>query len=131
MKRIGVSLALLILCTATFAAPALAAAPGNDTYSGRTVIGAIPFSDSLDTTQATTDADDSEANSHCGAPATDASVWYELTPASSATLVVDVSKSTYSAGVIVVTGSPGSFSLVNCGPRAVAFAASAGVTYAI
>ena len=66
----------------------------------------------------------------CGAPATDASVWYTLTGADNG-VVVDVSSSDYSAGVIVATGSPGSFELETCGPGAVAFFASSGTTYSI
>jgi hypothetical protein len=109
----------------------LAAAPSNDAYGGRVSIGALPFSANLDTTEATTDADDLEANSEeCGAPATDASVWYELT-GSDVGIVVDVSGSDYSAGVIIVTGSPGTFSLVTCGPGGVGFFADSGVVYSI
>jgi hypothetical protein len=111
------------------ASPALAAVPSNDTFAGASVIGAIPFSASLDTTEATTDADDVSANANCGAPATDASVWYSLTPTVDGGLVVDVSGSNYSAGVIVVTGSPGSFTLEACGPGAVGFFAATGTTY--
>jgi len=111
------------------ASPALAAAPSNDTFAGAAAIGAIPFNTSLDTTEATTDADDVSANTNCGAPATDASVWYSFTPSADIGIVADVSSSTYSAGAIVVTGTPGSFELQACGPGAVAFFATAGTTY--
>lgn len=121
-----VAIAALLMLTAS---PALAATPSNDTFAGTAVIGSIPFSTSLDTTEATTDADDASANSTCGAPATDASVWYSLTPATDTGLIVDVSASTFSPGVIVVTGTPGSFTLVTCGPGAVGFGAVAGSTY--
>lgn len=57
------------------AAPAAAAPPTNDTFAGSVVIGAVPFSATVDTTEATTDAIDTQANAGCGAPATDASVW--------------------------------------------------------
>jgi uncharacterized protein DUF6299 len=110
-------------------APAAAAPPANDTFAGAVTISALPFSATLDTTEATTDAADANANVNCGAPATEASVWYAFTPSTAETVEVDVSASNYSAGVIVVTGSPGSFSLVSCGPGAVAFSATAGVTY--
>ena len=43
----------------------LAAAPGNDAYASRTVIGSIPFSQTLDTSAATTDANDVEINAQC------------------------------------------------------------------
>jgi hypothetical protein len=123
---VGLGVAALVLV-----APAAAAPPANDTFAGAVTISTLPFSDTLDTTEATTDADDANANANCGAPATEASVWYAFTPAASTGVSVDVSASDYSAGVIVVTGSPGSFSLVNCGPGSVGFFASAGVTYYI
>jgi hypothetical protein len=130
MKRFGILVSLCLAGSLAFAAPALAAAPGNDTYAGRTIV-SVPSSGSVDTTEATTDADDVEVNSPCGAPATDASVWYEVTATSDGAIVVDVSTSTYAAGVIVATGSPGSFSVLACGPGAVAFSTVAGETYAI
>ena len=110
-------------------APAYAAAPSNDTFGGAIAIGAIPFTTTLDTSEATTDADDSAANANCGAPSMDASVWFSTTPAADGALLVDVSASSYSAGVLVVTGSPGAFQLVACGPRTIAFPVSAGTTY--
>ncbi|HEY8179907.1 MAG TPA: DUF6299 family protein [Candidatus Limnocylindria bacterium] len=132
MKRLSILVGLAVILNLSLISPALAAPPANDTYASRTVIGSLPFSDSLDTTEATTDADDVEMNSAiCGAPATDASVWYELTPAADGAVIVDVSASTYSAGVIVATGSPGSFSFVTCGPNAVIFDALSTETYSI
>jgi len=132
MKRSAFVLGLAALFILTTASPVLAAPPpGNDDYAGRTVIVSLPFSDSLDTTKAGTDADDEEVNAQCGAPATDASVWYELTATSDGVILVDISASTYSAGVIVATGSPGSFSVLACGPGAVAFGTVTGETYAI
>lgn len=111
------------------AAPAAAAPPANDTFAGAVTISALPFSATVDTTEATTDTDDANANANCGAPATEASIWYAFTPATATGVAVDVSASNYSAGVIVVTGSPGSFELVTCGPGAVSFSAAAGGTY--
>src|SRR5262245_44463482 len=84
--------------------PAYAAAPTNDTFAGATAIGAVPFSTTVDTSEATTDADDAEANANCGAPSTDASVWFSLAATTNGAFVVDVSASSYSAGVLVVTG---------------------------
>jgi hypothetical protein len=130
LRKSSLILFLAIALSLLVAAPVLAAAPSNDTYSGRTEV-SLGFSETLDTTEATTDADDAEANAECGAPATDASVWYELTSAEEVAVLVDVSESDYSAGVIVVTGSPGSFAIVDCGPGAVAFLAEAGTAYAI
>lgn len=131
MKRPMVLISLVALSSLAFAAPALAAAPGNDTYPDRILVGSLPFSDSVDTTEATTDADDAEANAACGAPATDASVWYELTADTDGYVLVDVSASDYSAGVIVATGSPGSLITEACGPGGTYFYAVSGQAYAI
>jgi hypothetical protein len=123
---VGAALAALAI-----AAPASAAPPANDTFAGAVTISTLPFSQTLSTTEATTDATDTQANANCGAPATEASVWYSFTPSSDVTVGVDVSASDYSAGVIVVTGTPGNLTLVNCGPGFVGFSATSGTTYHI
>jgi hypothetical protein len=125
-RRLGAAAAALVALGA-LAPSALAAAPSNDTFSGATAA-TIGFTEALDTTQATTDADDAQLNSSCGAPATDASVWYAFT-ASDTGVVVDVSQSNYSAGVLVGVGTEGNLQTVACGPGAVAFFADAGTTY--
>ncbi len=112
----------------SLATSAMAAAPTNDMIGGATAA-ALGFSQSLDTTEATTDAVDAEANMNCGAPATDASVWYSYTADADGGVIVDVSASNYTAGVIVVSGSPGAFNIETCGPGTVAFNATAGTTY--
>ena len=97
-----------------FAAPALAE-PANDTMLNErcSCRRSLPFSGELDTTQATTDADDAELNAACGAPATDASVWYELRASTDTVISVDASQSSgFSLGMIIATGSPGSFQVV-------------------
>jgi hypothetical protein len=111
--------------------PVLAAVPSNDGYAGRIVVGQLPFETVVDTADATTDADDADANVGCGAPATDASVWYEYTAASDGPVILDASASSYSAGFLVATGVPGSFSPEGCGPGQLTIYAVAGVTYAI
>ncbi|HET7505254.1 MAG TPA: DUF6299 family protein [Kofleriaceae bacterium] len=106
---------------------ALAAPPGNDGFTGATPA-SIGFSEVLDTSQATTDADDAQLNETCGAPATDASVWYTI-QGSDQSVVVNVSGSSYSAGVLVGVGSQGNLQTVTCGPGTVTFFAAAGTTY--
>src|SRR6266508_4424418 len=115
MKRLAVLISLVAASSLAFAAPALALAPSNDTYAGRTGIGSLPFSDTVDTTEATTDPDDTEMNLNCGFPATDASVWYEFTAPSDESIVVDAPGSTYPVGLLAATGSPGTFTGVGCG----------------
>lgn len=132
MKRMAIPSSAVLLFTFLFATPVLAAPPTNDEFAGRTVIAGLPYNETLDTSEATTDASDAELNTTCGAPATDASVWYEFAPSADVAVLVDVSASDYSAGVIVATGSPGAFGPVEaCGPGTVGFFATAGTTYVL
>ena len=113
------------------AGAALAAAPANDVSGSALAIGALPYSTTLDTSEATTDADDAALNASCGAPATDASVWFTFTAAADSIVVADVSGSDYSAGVIVAQGTGSSATVIACGPGGSGWAASAGETYTI
>ncbi|HEX9872578.1 MAG TPA: hypothetical protein VGC99_29070 [Candidatus Tectomicrobia bacterium] len=129
MKTIVKLLAVLVLALGTLvvSVPAALAQPNNDTFENATTAG-IGFSEVLDTTEATTDSDDAQLNASCGAPATDASVWYVL-QGTDTTVVVDVSQSDYTAGVLVGEGSQGNLQTVSCGPGATAFFAAVGTTY--
>lgn len=132
MKRMAIPSSLVLLFTLMYATPVLAAAPLNDAYSGRTVIGGLPYVASLDTTEATSDADEAVLGAECGAPAADAGVWYELTAPADMTILIDVSASTYTADVAVTTGAPGAFGpLETCGPNMVIFPATGGTTYVV
>jgi hypothetical protein len=132
MKRMAIPSSFVLLFTFMFATPVLAAAPANDDFAGRTVIAGLPYNETLDTSDATSEASDAELNLQCGAPAIDASVWYEFTPAADMVVLVDVSASDYSAGVFVATGSPGAFGPVEaCGPGGVGFFAASGTTYVL
>jgi hypothetical protein len=103
----------LILITAivgaTLALPgsAWAQAPPNDTFEQATVISSLPFSQTLDTSEATTDPTDAEGASRCGLQVPPAAVWYEYTPSADQTVLVSTSGSSYTTGVGVFTGSPG------------------------
>jgi hypothetical protein len=106
--------------------------PKNDMGSRATVVPALPFSDTLDTTGATTGPNDTQANQTCGAPVTNNSVWYKFTAGpSDANFFVDGSSSDYAVGILVATGSPGALTTVSCGPFAVTTAAQQGITYYI
>jgi len=127
MFKLFAVLSLTLSALGVSAPAALAAAPNNDTFAGATQA-SFGFSEVLDTTEATTDGDDAQLNASCGAPATDASVWYTFA-GSDAVVVVDVSQSNYTAGVLVGEGSQGNLQTVACGQGAVAFFAAAGTTY--
>ena len=113
--------------TASAAAP-----PPNDLIGGATVVSALPFLRTLDTTGATTDANDAQVNQTCGAPATNHSVWYKFTAGPSDTLLaVDTTGSTFSSGVIIATGVPGALTTRACGPVTAKVAIASGKTYFI
>ena len=63
MKRLAILSSLLMIFSLAFAAPVLAAAPANDVYAGREPI-AIGDDLTVDTSEATTDADDIEMNAN-------------------------------------------------------------------
>lgn len=119
----------MVLAMVWFGAmPAQAEPPGNDTVEGSTAI-SVPFFGEQDTTEATTDEVDATLNQECGAPATDASVWYNITPDEDLGVSVLVGGSDYSAGVIVATEIEGELHVETCGPEQVSFFAEAGTTY--
>jgi len=107
-------LAALVLGTVTATAVPAWAAPDNDTWAGRTVIGSVPYSQTEDTTGATSDGDEAALNAYCHLQAVDASVWYEVTADRTDSLVLDTLQSSYSTGAIVATGSPGNWTVVAC-----------------
>jgi hypothetical protein len=115
------------------ARPVVAAPPSNDTIAGATVITELPFADTVDTTEATTDAAEEEAAQPCvdiGAPAIERAVWYTgMIVSQSLTVGVDVTASSYSAGIAVFDGPPSAATFVTCGPGVVAAPVSSGQTF--
>lgn len=108
---------------ALFTPVAASAAVPNDDFDSATVIGALPFTDTVDMTQATTAADDpllcfGDPSSPFG------TVWYSFTPTFSGLVRPTV---TYLANLSLYTGERGSLTLVSCG--ADAYEVTAGVTY--
>jgi hypothetical protein len=113
------------------------AAPTNDNYADRQTL-TFGSSVSVDTSTATTEALDSEATSACPVPPgppprTENTIWYEFTADSStpAPAAVIVEQAFWAAGVAIVTGDPGSFKGVACGPTLAVFSPVAGTTYRI
>lgn len=110
------------------AGAASAAPPSNDEASGAV---ALNLGDQVqqDTTQATTNAGDDALNANCGAPATEASVWYVYSPGTKTMALLDATMSDYSTGLMVFDGTPTADSLLACGPGQVGLRARAGHTY--
>jgi hypothetical protein len=117
----------MIVALVAFTAPALAAAPSNDMLANTKTV-TLGFSETIDTTEATTDDDDRQLLKTCPAPATDASVWYTMV-GDGTKVAVDVTTSSYSAGVIVATLSHGKRETVACADGVVSFDAEAGTQY--
>jgi hypothetical protein len=132
-KRISTALCVAAVAAVVGAAPALAAAPSNDVRGGATTISALPFSDTVDTSQATTDADDAALNAQCGAPVTNGSVWYAYTPPAGVDgVVVDVSSSSFSAGALIAEpDGSGGWLVDGCGPGTTGVPVVAGTPYLI
>ena len=111
-------------------AAAAGTAPANDTASGATVVSALPFTQTLDTSGATTDSDDAQANQSCGAPATNNSVWYKFTAGPhDSLLAVDTTGSNFSSGVLIATGTPGALTTEDCSPVSIAVTTKPGASY--
>ena len=111
MKRVSVVTSLIMIISLAFAAPALAAAPSNDSADSPTVIASLPFIEdpALVTTEATPDGPDA-----CGW-GNAFSVWYTFTTGDDpVTLIADTSSSDYPA-VITVLRNPTDTEAVNCG----------------
>lgn len=105
------------------------AAPTNDDFTAATVVESLPFTTTLDTSEATWDSSDpSECYSN-------GSVWYSFTPTSDMRIKADTFGSNYDTVLSAWTGSQGSLSLVGCNDdysglqSQVSFAATAGTTY--
>lgn len=110
---------------------AAAVVPGNDDIANATVITALPFTDSLDTTDATTAPDDPqcEGNAH--------TVWYSFTPATDVSIAPNTFGSDYDTTLSAYTGSPGALTQIACNDdflglqSRIRFDAAGGTTYFI
>ena len=113
------------------AAPAVLAQPANDDIGSATAIAALPFTDSLDTSDATTAGDDPDCagNGH--------TVWYTLTPGADMTIAADTFGSDYDTTLSAYTGTPGSLEQIACNDDSgslqsrIVVGVTSGVTYFI
>jgi putative cell wall-binding protein len=123
----------VLVLTATIAPATAVVVPGpaNDAFATATTADPLPFYETLDTSMATTETVDAEAAGLCGLGAAEATVWYTFTAGESRSFQVDVTNSTYDAGVVVVTGDPGSLALTACRAGSVGFEAEAGIDYRV
>ena len=101
--------------------------PANDDVDNAIAIDSLPFTDTRDTSNATTAFDDPY---YCGYNG--ASVWYSFTPVTDTRVELDSSASNYYTTISVWTGPRGAWVNVNCNySQHVRFNATAGQTYYI
>jgi hypothetical protein len=108
---------------------ALAAAPANDDVTAATVISALPFADTMDTSEATAAAGDLD----CSGLEDTHTVWYAITPTTDLLLGLRTEPQ-FAAEVStsVASGSPGSLSFLQCSFASTQpLDAKAGTTYYI
>ncbi len=93
----------LVVMLVAIALPAMGrgAAPVNNDFAGATVVSDLPFSETVDTSNADLEADE-PASSSCGTPK--ATVWYAFTPTSDMNVVAETS-GTFRSIVSVFEGS--------------------------
>jgi len=130
ITRLALPAILAAGLTMTVAGPALAAVPTNDDFANATVVSATPFTDAVDTTDATSQATDSTG---CGGSH---SVWYAYTASHNGTLTFDTSGSSFDTLLSAYTGTEGSLTQVACNDDAnnglqsqVSFDVTSGTTY--
>jgi len=120
------------------------AAPSNDNFANATLITGISFTDSINTTTATREANDEDGFGPCDPEwfVTDLqnggkhNVWYTYTPSVNEWIAIDTKGSDYDTYVAIWTGTHGSLNLVDCNDDGLvgttselSYLATAGTTY--
>jgi len=122
---------LVVLLVGLLALPssALAAAPQNDEVAGATLVSALPFSDTVDTSEATAAPGDLD----CSGLEDTHTVWYAISPTTD--MVLGLRTQPQFPGEVstsVATGSPGSLVFVQCSFASTqTLSVAAGTTYYI
>jgi len=132
--RVGVIVVVASLATMFGAQVAQAAAPSNDDFANATTVTEpLPYTATVDTTQATVEGTDPSCNF-----GPENTVWFAYTPSASGFVQANTLGSDYDPTLWVGTGAPGSFSVVGCNDDSdgsvqarVIWDASAGTTYYI
>jgi hypothetical protein len=122
-----------VVCAFGFAGSPVAfaqTAPPNDDFDSATVIGALPFTDTVDATTATVAVDEPTDCDGGFGPLLN-SVWYRFTPAEGGPYEFSTAGSSYNTAVGIYTGTRGSLTQVSCFVEGAGLIAEAGVTYYI
>lgn len=113
-----------------------AAPPPNDDFGSATLVGGLPYQDTVSTVDATLEPN--EPDPPCAFGLAERTVWYEFTPGADTFVSVDTLGSTFDTVLAVWTGADlGSLEMVGCNDDALtlgaqlAFRAVSGTTYYI
>lgn len=90
-------------------APAEAAPPSNDDFDNATVVGSLPYSTTIDTTEATSSPDDPVCDTGGGH-----TVWYRFAPGSNMRIQASTMGSDYDTVLSIWTGTRNGLALVAC-----------------
>jgi len=108
-RSIGI-VAVTMLLLGAVAAPALAAPPANDDRGAATVIGSLPFDDSIDTSEATPQANDPD----CASDVNNPTVWYSFTPNETRRYRAFTDGSDYDTTLLVARVGSGGLDVIDC-----------------
>lgn len=106
-RRITIAAIAALLAVTAFGPGASAAAPSNDARADATVIGQLPFTDDVDTSDATADPGDP------GCDGADHSVWWSHTPARSSRVIIMV-EAEFDANLAIWTDDGGGLEQIWC-----------------
>ncbi len=107
--RLWISLTIMVVIGFATVLPAHAAPPSNDDFDSATVIAkSLPFTDTINTAEATTSPDDPSC--YGNGP----TVWYAFTPTENMQIVAHTFGSKYDTTLSVYTGASGSLDLITC-----------------
>ena len=125
MKRRTIAVLLAIVAVMLMPTAAVAAPPSNDDKVDAKAVPTLPFSETLNTEEATTEADEPES---C---AGERSVWYRITSDTDGGVVASTQGSNYSTSISVYEGSLSALTSVTCDyhTRSVSFEVEKGHTY--
>lgn len=124
-STVAAVLVVPLTATGAFAAP-----PNNDMPNGAISL-SLGQTYHENTTQATTGSLDAKVNQFCGAPYTNASVWFTYSPTSNGAFLLDSSASDYQSGLMVFSNKITPRGFRGCGPDALAVNGKADNTYYI
>jgi PKD repeat protein len=131
-KWVGSVMAVVAVLALFFAGvyPALAAPPANDDIASATLIPGVPFSDYIDTSEATVAPDDPYPTcNYTGIR--EATVWYQFTPSEDKQVVASTAGSDYTTNLAVYPSGSMTDTACALGNNPIGFQAMAGQTYNI